>query len=112
MNFDIKCLECKKGTLNIDLGEIFCDYNNLQDTFMVKNSVICPKCNKNISDRKFAIKLHDLLWKIFTANLLLISSEPIPFHLIGINLFRSEDYGKARICKSKPFIVNSFKELS
>ncbi len=60
METDIKCGECCKGTRHFKLGKIFYSTDNLSETIMGKNRTICPKCKKDISNKKCLVKTHEI----------------------------------------------------
>ncbi len=113
MIIDIKCLKCGKGTRDYDLGTVFVFNSDTEDCILVKNPVICPKCKRDVSDRKFAVKRHEFWPMVFAASL------PIPFkslltpHLAGLKALDAHKYeGFNRSCKARPKVVRSFRQCS
>jgi len=91
MEMDIKCSECGKGTRNFELGEMLYLPENVSETLIVKNDIMCPKCRKDISDEKCLVKTNELLMRLVTANICL-SLDDVPKHLQGAYPLRKRDY--------------------
>lgn len=107
MQIDIKCLECGKITRNFELGKVF--YTPHCDEVLLENTVICPKCKKDISNCRFMVKKNYLFMRFIAANLSRQVKIEIPKHLYGITLV---DDGTYKIiepqCKSRPKLVKGF----
>ena len=84
-------MECGKGTLKFELGEIYYLLDKPLASIIVKNKIICPKCKKDISDEKCMVKQNYLLMKFITANISL-DCGGIPPHLKGAYPLRKKDY--------------------
>lgn len=105
MEIDIKCLECGKATRKFELGKMFYLPQNASDTLVVKNSIICPKCKKDISGERCIVKANELLMRLVTANIC-ISVGDLPPHLEGAFSIRKKDYDLVKgICKSRLKLV-------
>ncbi len=101
MECDIKCLECGKGTMKFELGALVYEARN-SSLILVKDPIICPKCKKDISNRKCAVKLQDIMGKIIAANIL----DEIPSHLQGSFPLSNADFRKARLfCKATLHVI-------
>lgn len=108
MESDIKCLDCGKITKKVELGEIICDIDKPSETMLVKDVIICPKCNKDISNEKCALNTNDTLMKLIAANISILIGN-VPKHLRRAYPIRKKEYEKAKIFfKSKPKLVNKF----
>lgn len=108
MQIDIQCKECKRITRNYELGEIFYSHVDPTTYVLIKNSIICPKCNENISNKKCMIKKNEFLISIVTAQIL-VSIGEFKEHLAGVYLIKKEDFKKIEpLCKSQPIFLNSF----
>ncbi len=108
MEADIKCSECGKATRNFELGEIFYLPENASESIIVKNKITCPKCGKDISDRKCRVKQNDLLMRLVTANIS-ISCGDVPEHLKGAYPLLKKDYDLIKNkCQSKLNLVQKF----
>jgi|SRR3989344_1165454 len=108
MESDIKCMECGKITRNFELGEVICDFNKPSKTLLVKNTLICPKCKKDISNEKFAIKEKDMLMKFVAANIC-ISIGDVPKHLKRAYSLETKIYNRHKsLFNSKPKLVDKF----
>ena len=108
MESDIKCLECGKITRKVELGKIFYALESPSKTILIENTIICPKCSKDISNGKCALKINETLMKLVAANIS-ISIGEIPEHLSGTYYLNKKEYEKTRmICKSKPKMVSKF----
>ena len=108
MESDIKCLECGKMTRNFELGELICDIRKPSKTIIVKDAVICPKCKKDVSNEKFALKENDTLMKLVAANIS-ISIGDIPKHLRRAYCLEPAIYSQHKSAfKSKPKLVGKF----
>jgi len=92
MEIDIKCSECGKMTKNFDIEGVYYLVENPSSTFIVEDKIICPKCGKDISNKKCLVKGKDLLIKLLVANLCLMEGR-IPEHLSKIlPLTNKRDY--------------------
>lgn len=108
MEVDIKCSECGKITRRFELGEMFYLPENASESIIVKNKITCPKCGKDISDRKCMVKQNDLLMRIVTANISL-SIGDVPEHLKGAHPLLKKGYGLIKNkCISKLNLVEKF----
>ena len=108
MESDIKCLECEKMTRNFQLGELICDIRKPSKTIIVKDAVICPKCKKDVSNEKFALKENDTLMKLVAANII-ISIGSVPNHLKRAYCLEPAIYNRHKSkFKSKPKLVGKF----
>lgn len=81
MEVDIKCMECGRGTRNFELGKIFYDLDDDNSIILAKDKIICPKCRKDISNKKCMVKSHELFMKLFTASICRTTWMPTPKHL-------------------------------
>jgi TFIIF-interacting CTD phosphatase-like protein len=94
----MKCLECGRSTMYFELGEVYCEISNCT-SILAKNKIICPKCNKDISKGKCAVKIQDIVGMFIAANLLV--DEGLPKHLQGAASLRSKEFQEARLfCES------------
>lgn len=108
MEADIKCSECGKITRKFELGEIFYLPENASESLIVKDKIICPKCGKDISDRKCMAKQNDLLMRLVAANII-ISLSDVPEHLKGAYHLLKKDYDLIKNkCISKLNLVEKF----
>ena len=108
MESDIKCLECGRITRNFELGEVICDFNKPSKTLLVKDTLMCPKCKKDISNEKFAIKENDMLMKLVAANIS-ISIGNVPKHLKRAYCLETKIYNRHKSpFNSKPKLVGKF----
>ena len=81
-------------------------------TLIVSESVICPKCKRDVSKQRFAIKENDLLWKIFTINMCWLSGIDFLQHLKGVHMIKKEEYDVMnKLDMTKPLLVKNFNEL-
>jgi hypothetical protein len=112
----IKCMECGKRTMSYELGDVFYrvddkSSNEGENDVLVKNPVVCPKCKKDISDRKFEINSRDFLLAMITAGICRIGQLKgheieTPAHLRGGYSLNPADFEKMKpICRSKPKLV-------
>ena len=95
MEIDIKCSECGKGTRHFDLGEIFYLPDNASETIIVKDAITCPKCGKDISNKKCMVRANELLMRFVAANLYM-SVGDVPKHLKGAYPLGRRDYDLAK----------------
>jgi len=108
MKSDIKCLECGKMTRDFELGELICDLRKPSETIILKDAVTCPKCKKDISNEKFAIKENDILMKLVAANIS-TSIGDVPKHLRRAYCLETKAYNQHKsLFKSKPKLVDKF----
>ena len=108
MESDIKCLECGKMTRNFELGELICDLRKPIKTIIVKDTIICPKCKKDVSNEKFALKENYTLMKLVAANIS-ISIGDVPKHLRRAYSLETGIYNQHKSAfKSKPKLVGKF----
>ena len=108
METDIKCLECGKVTRNFELGRVFYNPGKAAESVIIQDAVVCPKCDKDVSNEKFLIKQNSFFMSLITANACL--SEETPKNLRHtLPVFREKDYLiiKDR-CKSKPKFAEKF----
>ena len=105
MQIDIKCSLCGKGTRNFELGEIFYLADDVSKSIIVKDTIICPKCSKDISNGQCMIRENELLMRLVTANLCL-SDGDVPNHLQGAFPLNKKDYRFVNDkCKSRLKLV-------
>jgi len=108
MESDIKCLECGKITRNFELGETICNIDKPSKTILVKEVIICPKCNKDISNEKCALKTNDTLMRLVAANIS-ISIGSVPKHLKRAYSLETKIYYQHKsLFNSKPKLVDKF----
>src|SRR3989338_10717380 len=82
MQTDIKCMECDRITRNFELGKLFYTPSKPSESIVIENLVVCPKCKKNVSNRKFLVKENEFLLSLATANMCM-SVGDIQTHLKG-----------------------------
>ena len=105
MESDIKCMECGKITRNFELGEIICNIDKPSATLLVKELITCPKCHKDISNEKCALKENDTLIRLVAANIS-ISIGSVPKHLMRAYSVDKKIYKVAKSAfKSKPKLI-------
>lgn len=102
MQIDIKCAECGKITRNFELGKVCLSVKNPSQTFRIVESIICPKCGKDISEEKCRINKTELVFSIMAAGMDLLREEEQPEHLKGIIIAKNDCKISA---KSKPLLV-------
>lgn len=108
MESDIKCLECDKITRKVELGETICNIDKPSETILVKEVIICPKCNKDISNGKCALKTNDTLMRLVAANIS-ISIGSVPKHLMRAYSVDNNIYRNVKSAfKSKPKLISKF----
>ena len=110
MQADIKCADCGKMTLHFELGELYYDVNKPSTTVVVKNEIICPKCKKNISDKKCLVKENDFLMSLVAANISLgMKDFGVPSYLRGaIPLGKQQHSIIVPQCKAQLQLVEKF----
>lgn len=102
--------------MSYELGDVFYrvddkSSNEGENDVLVKNPVVCPKCKKDISDRKFEINSRDFLLAMITAGICRIGQLKgheieTPAHLRGGYSLNPADFEKMKpICRSKPKLV-------
>ena len=110
MEIDIKCMECGKGTRKFELGGLFYLEDKPSETVVVKNTIICPKCMKDISDGRCIVKTYDFMMSLITANLCR-SCGDVPKHLRGAIFLQKKDYNLIKdSCKSRLNIAVRFNK--
>ena len=108
MEIDIKCLECGKGTRNFQLGNLFYCLKRPTETAVIKEVIFCPKCKKDISNKKCLIKENDFLGKLLAISII-SSIEKLPSHLKYTFCINEEDHKKIKEnCKTSPNFVRKF----
>ena len=111
METDIKCLECGRGTLRFNLGPVYYSPEIEHDNFLIAKAVICPKCGKDVSNKRFAVNGPRVMGSIFTANVCVSIRETVPPHLRGIVLFHPSQYADIRRkAKAIPKLVRIFSK--
>ncbi len=113
MQIDIKCMECSKMTRYVELGQIYYDIDNISESVAVKESIICPKCKKDISQGKCLVKQNYFLMSLLVANISLIGEAKkefsVPQHLQGSIPLKKQQYQSiARHCKAIVKLVEKF----
>ncbi len=109
MEIDIKCAECGKMTRNFELGKLFYIHDRIKESVIIQDSLICPKCKKDISNEKCLIKENYFFMRLVAANVCLSIGE-MPDHLRdALPIFREEEYAIIKEqCKSRPTFVMKF----
>ncbi|MBD3249620.1 hypothetical protein GF336_06260 [Candidatus Woesearchaeota archaeon] len=108
MEIDIKCAACGKRTLNVNIGEVIYDIENPSKTIMIKNSLICPKCKKDINNKECLIRSHDILMGFIAANICMDEGD-VPPHLDGTFPLKKKDYDIIKKnFKTRPKLVKKF----
>jgi hypothetical protein len=111
MEAEIKCLECGRITRHFELGQIFYDVEKSLSSVVVKESIVCPKCKADISQRKCAVKTSYFFGGIIAANIFSTDNEflPLPRHLQGVFPLRKSDYlAIAPHCRARLKVVDMF----
>lgn len=113
MRITIKCLECGRKTREFEIGEVFYKPKKPLTSIIVKESVFCPKCKKDLSKEKFTVSKNDILLSFIAVDVCLISQAKsphglkIPEHLQGIRPLTNSQLKKIKpYCKSKPKLVD------
>ncbi len=111
METDITCLECGRGTLRFNLGQVYYSPEIEHGNILVAKAVICPKCGKDVSDKRFAVNGPRVMAGILAAMISLSIRETVPPHLRGIVLFHPPQYAEIRRkAKAIPKLVRSFSK--
>ena len=109
MHIDINCLECGKGTLKYVLGKSFYTLLDIEGSVIIKKRVLCSKCKKDISDKKFAIRGSEFMIKLLAANMSGALGESCPKHLRGATAVNQSDYKMLKNSgKTRPTFVATF----
>lgn len=99
--------------MNFELGDVFYRVDDkssaeVENDFIIKDPVVCPKCKKDISERKFEIKSTDIFIAMTTASICRIGQLKnqkfkTPAHLMGGYSLNPADFEKMKpFCRSKP----------
>ena len=99
------------GTRNLELGKVFAFPGRKKDVFMARDSVTCPKCKKDVSDKRFAVKEHELYFRLAAATITIRLRHLQAPLLSGITVMgdgRHESFSK--LCKARPKLVRSFRK--
>ena len=112
MQIDIKCAGCGKITRHFELGVLYCNIDNTRATLLVKNTIICPKCRSDISDKKCLVKAHYFFMSLLAVNISRMGEKDgfsVPLHLRGAFSLRKQQYNLiASSCKARLRLVDKF----
>jgi hypothetical protein len=109
MEANIKCMECKKGTRHFELGLLIYDLANSDNSLLIKDAIICPKCKKDISNQKCMVKTNEIMMSMIAANLCRSSKISVPMHLRNTYPLDKKNYNAVKSqFKSKLYLVDKF----
>ncbi len=96
MELEIKCLECNKRTRKFEIGPAIFTAADGGKEILLKNSIICPKCKKEISNGKCITPSGMFLISLMALTIGMIGEKDktfkIPPHLKGMAIVSKENY--------------------